>query len=473
MRKTGFLFLLVSSILLGSAVAFGQSPNTPRLKTFVTGLSRPVLLRNAHDGSHRIFAVQQTGVIKVFQPGSNTPTDFMDLSSKCVVPVVASDERGLLGMTFHPQFATNGKFYTNCSRKSDGATIVAEYTTVAGNPNQGNLTSERILLIVPQPFTNHNGGMIEFGPDGYLYIGMGDGGSADDPGNRAQNPANLLGKMLRIDPNSTSPPYAIPPTNPFTGAGTGRCDNNVPTAATCQELWTIGMRNPWRWSFDRGGSNQLYVADVGQNLWEELDIITAGANYGWRAWEGTVCNANISGNCPTSVVQTPPYYTYFHTAGRCSVTGGYVYRGALSALPVGAYTFADYCTGEVWIWNNNAAELILDTPRQIVSFGEDEDGELYICYSNGQIDAMVRATAPVSGRVTTPDDRGLRGAVVTLADSSGTRTTTTSSLGFYQFDGVTTGQDCTIKVFSKLYRFTMQTITVDGALSNVNFKGAE
>src|SRR5258708_2130562 len=174
MKKTGVLFLLVLSIVLPSAVVLGQSPNSPRLQTFATGLSRPILLRNAKDGTKRIFVVQQTGIIKVFQPGSNTPTDFIDLSSKCVVPVTTGDERGLLGMTFHPQFASNGKFYANYSRKSDGATIIAEYTTIAGNPNQGDLASERILLTIPQPFANHNGGMVEFGPDGYLYIGMGD-----------------------------------------------------------------------------------------------------------------------------------------------------------------------------------------------------------------------------------------------------------------------------------------------------------
>ena len=259
----------------------------PGCELFVTGLDRPILLRNAKDGTKRLFVVQQTGIIKVFQPGSTTPANFIDLSSKIKVPVVVGDERGLLGMTFHPQFASNGKFYVDYTRVADGATVIAEYKTDTGvgSSNVGDISTERILLMIPQPFVNHNGGMVEFGPDGYLYIGMGDGGSADDPGNRAQNPAQLLGKMLRIDPNipAGSPvPYLIPPTNPFTGAGTGRCDNNVPTAATCQELWTIGMRNPWRWSFDRGGTNQLYVADVGQNTVEELDIITGGGNYGWR-----------------------------------------------------------------------------------------------------------------------------------------------------------------------------------------------
>ncbi len=165
---------------------------------------------------------------------------------------------------------------------------------------------------------------------------------------------------------------------------------------TCQELWTIGMRNPWRWSFDRGGTHQLYLADVGQDTIEELDIITGGGNYGWRVYEGNQCTGldpQLCSGGATPITQIPPYFTYTHSAGRCSVTGGYVYRGGIGSLPNGAYTFADYCTGELWIWNNNAQTLLQDTPRSIVSFGEDEVGELYVCYSNGQIDKISRAKA--------------------------------------------------------------------------------
>lgn len=482
MKKTVALILLISVFCLGATEASSQSSNTPRLQSFITGLTRPILLRSAKDGTNRIFVVQQTGIIKVFQPGSNTPTDFINLSSKIIVPTTVGDEQGLLGLTFHPQFATNGKFYVNYVRAGPRTTVVAEYTTVPGNPEIGNFSSERILFTVPQPFSNHNGGMIEFGPDGYLYIGMGDGGSADDPGNRAQNPAQLLGKMLRIDvniPNGSPVPYLIPPTNPFVGVNTTRCETGSTTVGnTCQELWTIGMRNPWRWSFDRGGTNQLYVADVGQNVVEELDIIDGGNNYGWRVWEGNSCNTNITGNCPSTMPYSPPYFTYNHVSGRCSVTGGYVYRGTQSALPLGAYTFADYCTGEVWLWNNNAQELIIPavspTPKNVVSFGEDEVGELYICYSNGQIDKMVRATAPISGRVFTPEMSGLKNAIVVLTDSSGvSRRVFTTPFGIYQFDSVPTGLSYTITVSSKRFRFPAKNVSLDAELVNFDFVGQE
>lgn len=398
--NTAALFFCLLPFTFGGYAQGVAAPYTPRLQTFTTGLSRPILLRSAKDGTKRIFIVQQGGLIKVFQPGASTATTFIDLSSKIIIPGSSGDERGLLGMTFHPQFASNGKFYVNYTQVGTGTTVVAEYTTVAGNPNLGDILTERILFTVPQPFANHNGGMVEFGPDGYLYIGMGDGGSANDPGLRAQNRAQLLGKMLRIDPNvpiGSAVPYLIPPTNPFTGANTTRCDNGSTTGGnTCQELWTIGMRNPWRWSFDRGGTNQLYVADVGQDAIEELDIITGGGNYGWRVYEGNQCTGLDPALCSggaTPITQIPPYFTYTHSAGRCSVTGGYVYRGTQASLPVGAYTFADYCTGEIWMWYNNAQILLQDTPRQVVSFGEDEDGEIYVCYSNGQIDKITRARA--------------------------------------------------------------------------------
>ncbi|HEY8561009.1 MAG TPA: PQQ-dependent sugar dehydrogenase [Pyrinomonadaceae bacterium] len=394
-----FLFMLAVN-------SFGQgvpAPYAGRLQTFlpVGVVSRPVLLRSARDGSRRLFIVQQTGIIKVLQPGATTPTDFINLTGKILVPVSAGDERGLLGMTFHPQFAANGKFYVNYTRAGDGATVVSEYrtTTGDGSSNQGNINTERIILTVPQPFANHNGGMIEFGPDGYLHIGMGDGGSANDPGNRAQNTSVLLGKMLRIDPNvaeGSAVPYLIPPTNPFTGAGTTRCDNGTTTSGSaCQEIWAVGMRNPWRWSFDRGGTRQQWVADVGQGVREEVDIITPGANYGWRVYEGTLCNTNIQNNCPTTMPQTPPIFEYSHSNGRCSITGGYVYRGGQRNLPDGQYVYGDYCSAEIWRWDGSQQILMHDLPagRNILSFGEDEDGEIYVCYSTGQIDKLVRARA--------------------------------------------------------------------------------
>jgi glucose/arabinose dehydrogenase len=387
--------LMLSTFCLAQGVS---APFTSRLKTFASGLSRPILLRNAGDGSKRIFVVQQDGQIRVFQPGASTSTVFIDLTSKILVPQSAGDERGLLGLTFHPQFATNGRFYVDYTRSGDGATIISEYRTSTGNgsSNQGDISTERIILTIPQPFANHNGGMVEFGPDGFLYIGMGDGGSANDPQNNAQNRSRLLGKVLRIDvniPPGSAVPYLIPATNPFTGTGTARCDGGSTTAGTtCQEIWTIGMRNPWRYSFDRG-TGAMWLADVGQGSVEEVDVInTGGGNYGWRVYEGTSCTNLDAAQCnPNNFVM--PLFVYNHTGGRCSITGGYVYRGLQGSLPTGAYIYADYCTGEVFMRNNDISTTLHDTPRLITSFGEDEDGEIYICYSNGQIDKLVRSRA--------------------------------------------------------------------------------
>jgi len=394
MHRKKFALLLLTILVgaLGVAAQPQPAPYTPLLQTFTMNTSRPVLIRSANDGSGRLFVVQQQGLIRVFLPGQRDPIQFLDLSSKISG---GTDERGLLGLTFHPNFETNGKFYVDYTASGSGTTTIAEYTTTTGdgNSNTGNPNSERILLQIPQPFSNHNGGMVEFGPDGYLYIGMGDGGSGNDPGNRAQNRSLLLGKMLRIDPNSVSPAYAIPPDNPFTGNGTARCDGGSTTqGTTCQEIWTIGMRNPWRWSFDRSDGS-LWVADVGQSAQEELDIVMGGRNYGWRVYEGNSCTNLDPGLCIPDNYQFP-FYQYSHSSGRCSVTGGYVYRGTQGSLPDGAYVFGDYCSGEIWYWYNNQAILIQNTPRSILSFGEDELGEIYVCYSNGQIDKIVRAEAP-------------------------------------------------------------------------------
>lgn len=398
--------LIAAVLTLFTSGVFAQgvaAPYTARLQTFLpTGVvTRPVLIRSADDGSRRLFIVQQTGLIRVLQPGSTSPTTFIDLSSKIVIPGSTGDERGLLGLTFHPNFAANGLFYVNYTRAGDTATVVSEYQTTGGTgaSNTGNIATERILLTIPQPFSNHNGGMVEFGPDGYLYIGTGDGGSANDPGARAQNRSLLLGKMLRIDPTAgIGTPYQIPPTNPFIGTNTTRCDNGSTTGGlTCQEIWSIGMRNPWRWSFDRGGTNQLWVADVGQGSQEEVDIVTApGLNFGWRAYEGTNCTSLDPALCTggaTPITHTPPIFQYGHSSGRCSITGGYVYRGGQRNVPDGNYVYADYCTGEIWRWDGASQLLMQDTPRSVISFGEDEDGEVYVCYSNGQIDRITRARA--------------------------------------------------------------------------------
>ena len=382
MRRISLVTFLLLSVIF-TAVIYGQSPLTIRLQPYLSGLALPTLIRNASDGSKRMFILQQKGIVKVVAPGSTTPVNFMDITSKVNQN---GGEQGLLGIVFHPQFTTNHYFFVDYTA-TNGNTIIARYTAINGN-TQGDPASERILLSIPDPFSNHNGGMLNFGPDGFLYDGLGDGGSANDPGARAQNVNEYWGKMLRIDPDvsgvNTNPPYTSPATNPYAGATPG-----------LDEIYAIGLRNPWRWSFDRGGTHQMWVADVGQGAEEEVDNnLVLGGNYGWRVYEGNDCTGLDSGLC-TPANYTFPVLQYNHSAGRCSITGGYVYRGTQNNLPNGAYIYADYCTGEIWIWNNNAVVPLMDSTRSITSFGEDEDGELYVVGqgsgSNGTVDKIVRA----------------------------------------------------------------------------------
>ncbi len=388
------LFFLIGSTLSGASTGRitrqqgeQDAPTAILLQTVVSGLSTPLYVTNAKDGTNRLFIVEQGGRIKVLQPGSTTPTVFLDISSK----VLFSGEQGMLGMAFHPQFAINGRFYVNYTRKSpvnDGATVIAEYTVSTSDPNVADLATERVFLTIQQPFTNHNGGMIEFGPDHYLYIGMGDGGSSNDPGNRAQNVDELLGKMLRIDVDTPNPPdlYSSPASNPFFGNIPGR-----------DEIYAVGLRNPFRWSFDRM-TGELYVADVGQGAREEIDILELGKNYGWRIMEGTICTPAFGTTCNMSGL-TLPIFDYTHVSGRCSISGGYRYRGARSTLPFGAYVFGDYCTGEIWqlfpAISGGTQTLLIDTPNNTLpSFGEDEAGEIYAVSLAGSISLITASPAP-------------------------------------------------------------------------------
>jgi len=371
------LFCESSNIRAGSQDEV--SPLQIQLEPFLSGLTGPLYITAAGDGSDRLFVVEQVGQIKVVQPGSTTPAVFLDIRSR----VLSGGERGLLGLAFHPNFENNRRFFVNYTRQTDGATVIAEYRASQSDPNLADV-AETPLLVIAQPFANHNGGMVTFGPDGFLYIGMGDGGSANDPGNRAQDLNNLLGKILRIDVDHADGPipYSSPADNPFFGGVPGR-----------DEIFAFGVRNPWRFSFDRL-TGDLYVGDVGQNQWEEIDIITRGGNYGWRVAEGNHCNPTIGGGSCSLSGFVQPIAEYVHSGGRCSITGGYVYRGTRQTLPFGTYVFADFCSGEVFTLAGGGPSLLLNTGMSISSFGEDEAGELYIVALGGTVHRLINTDPP-------------------------------------------------------------------------------
>ncbi|HSB78276.1 MAG TPA: PQQ-dependent sugar dehydrogenase [Candidatus Methylomirabilis sp.] len=369
----GWLPLLVS---LGAPVAALE------LQPVLAGLSNPLYLTSARDGTNRLFIVEQPGRIRVLQPGETTPTVFLDISAK----VLSGGEQGLLGLAFHPHYAINRRFFVNYTRQTDGATVIAEYRASPSDPNVAD-PQEAALLVIPQPFANHNGGMVEFGPDRFLYVGMGDGGSGNDPGNRAQDITELLGKILRIDVDhsSGSQPYSSPSDNPFFGQAPGR-----------DEIYALGLRNPFRFSFDRA-TGRLFAGDVGQAAREEIDIVTRGGNYGWRVFEGTLCT-NLDPLLCNSPGFLGPIAEYAHLGGRCAIIGGYVYRGARSTLPKGAYVYGDLCTGEILqllpATSRGTQTVLLDTPLSLSSFGEDEAGEIYVVGLGGSLDRITGTPPP-------------------------------------------------------------------------------
>ncbi len=366
-------FLMLAFVL----VFYAQAQPTLTFSTFSTGYSKVIAIENCNDS--RLFVVQQAGKIMICDStGTKLTTPFLDITGICSNPSGVGDERGLLGLAFHPDYKNNGYFYLNYTAASGGATKIVRYSV---NPNDSNLAdpnSAEILLSISQPYSNHNGGTIRFGADGYLYIGMGDGGSGNDPGNRAQDKTQLLGKMLRINVDSVQAPlaYAIPPDNPFVGT------------ANRGEIWSYGLRNPWKWSFDRI-YNDLWIGDVGQNAWEEIDFepygTPGGRNYGWRCYEGMVTNNSVSqSGCPAFNTTAPPIFVFDHSTA-CSVTGGYIYRGAKNGSLYGYYVFTDYCDaifrllkrendGTFTSYNLGQAAGSGD----YVAFGEDYRGELYL-----------------------------------------------------------------------------------------------
>lgn len=413
MRRFRHCVCLAAAAFVFAGMINAQSTPPFRLQqNFMTGLSSPILVTHAKDGTRRLFVVEQGGIIKVAAPGSSTTSNFMNITTR----VLSGGERGLLGLAFHPQFATNSYFFVNYTRQTDGATVISRFKATNGN-TVGDPNSEVPLLTIPQPFSNHNGGMIEFGPDGHLYIGMGDGGSANDPGARSQNINELLGKYLRITPNVTdenpSPAYTNPPTNPYVGV------------AGADEIYAIGVRNPWRWSFDRQ-TGQLWMGDVGQGQWEEAAIVTLGSNQGWRVYEGTQCTGLDNPLCIPGNF-TMPVFQYANAGSpRCAITGGYVYRGVQNAMPRGAYLYADYCTGELLSWFNNQQNPLLDTNRLVTSFGEDEDGELYVVGSASGVGVVDK----VIGSKTSADfDGDLRTDIGVFRPSTGVWYTQSSRNG--------------------------------------------
>jgi glucose/arabinose dehydrogenase len=363
-------FLLLCLFATG---ALAQQPQL-ELRSVVTGLSDPVGI--AHAGDTRLFVVQQGGRIVIFDGTRVLPTPFLDVAS---LISTNGSERGLLGVAFHPRYSENGRFFIWYTDRQGDVTI-ARYSVSASDPNRADPNSGVVLVeIAHSQFPNHNGGQLAFGPDRYLYLGTGDGGSGGDPNNRAQNLGDLLGKILRIDVDSGTT-YGIPPSNPFANRAGAR-----------PEIWAYGMRNPWRFSFDRA-TGDLWIADVGQGLYEEIDFQPAtsigGENYGWRRMEATHC-FNPPSNC-TDPALVLPIVEYGHTNGACSVTGGYVYRGTRYPKFSGTYFYGDYCIGTIWGATRNAAgsftsRQLLDTNLLISTFGEDVAGELYVADHNGTI----------------------------------------------------------------------------------------
>ncbi len=348
------------------------APGQYGLTAVASGFRRPLYLAAAPgDTDGRLFVVEQDGTIITVRDGRRQEPLFLDIRDR--VHALAN-EQGLLSMVFDPDFAANGAFYVYYT-DFRGDTVVARYRLAPDNPAVADPGSEEVILRVEQPHSNHNGGLVLFGPDGYLYIGLGDGGSGGDPQGHGQDPRTLLGTILRVDVRRSST-YVVPPDNPFVGQSDHR-----------PEIWAYGLRNPWRFSFDRL-TGDLYIADVGQNAWEEVSFQPArskgGENYGWNVYEGS---ALFQG--PPRAGLTPPISEYGRDEG-CSVTGGYVYRGRQLPALVGNYLFGDFCTGFVWALTPQAdgtwvRTLLFDSNAQITSFGEDADGEVHVVDRQGTI----------------------------------------------------------------------------------------
>ena len=395
MRIPALLFCLVAASAAQAQPCQGDdSIPDIRLERFADGFKKPLAITHANDGSQRLFVVEQAGTIRVIANGQVVKKPLLDLRKR----VTDGGERGLLGLAFHPRFKDNGLFYVNYTRRKKGLkTYISEFRV--DESGRASRKSERVLLRFSQPYGNHNGGHLAFGPDGYLYIAVGDGGDGNDPQNNGQNPGTLLGTILRIDVEgiSSDSPYRVPRDNPFWGHASYR-----------PEIWAYGLRNPWRFSFDRD-SGELYAADVGQNKVEEINIIRKGGNYGWRVMEGDICTPGVNPNCDP-VGFDAPIYSYRHDVGR-SITGGFVYRGKNIPALCGTYIYGDFVSRALWGLRYRKGRVIaqktLYEPKSMLSlpydylrddgllistFGEDESGELYVAaYQSGRIYRIVPA----------------------------------------------------------------------------------
>ena len=382
-QATRIAAVALAALFLASCGGGGSSPSPSSsgpppmlaLDLIAAGFSSPLDLEQPDDGSGRLFVVEQGGKIRILQNGTIASQPFLDIGSK----ITTGGEMGLLGVTFHPNFASSRKFYVNYVRNPSGQiqSVIAEYTVPAATPNQTDVTSERILLTVDQigNFSNHKAGQLAFGADGFLYFGLGDGGSGGDPFGHGQSKQTLLGKLLRIDVDHPSGglPYGIPTDNPFATSG------GLP------EIYAYGFRNPWRFSFDRP-TERLFLADVGQDAFEEVDIVEKGGNYGWNIMEAGHCYSPVTGCNMTGL--TLPITEYSHSEGN-AVIGGYVYHGTSITNLQNTYIFGDLGTGKVWGLQetspgNWTRTLLATTGKTISSFGQDQSGELYLVdYSGG------------------------------------------------------------------------------------------
>ncbi|MFX1466726.1 MAG: PQQ-dependent sugar dehydrogenase [Promethearchaeota archaeon] len=391
-RRSLILAVVVIGVLLGITVIgialmnrfVPTQPVDFAVEEAFTHLSfdHPVGIYNAGDGSNRLFVLEQSGVIYVFENSQDvtSSTVFLDIRDR-----VNDDgfEEGLLGLAFHSNYKTNGYFYVDYTASNPRRTVIARYQVNSVDQNKANKNSELVVLEVEQPYSNHNGGQISFGPDGYLYIALGDGGSGGDPQGNGQNRKTLLGSILRIDVDNPSNgrKYGIPDNNPFVGN----------TEGFREEIYAYGLRNPWRFSFDLE-TNWLWAGDVGQAKWEEIDIIESGKNYGWNVMEGKHCYKPSTGCSTTGLEQ--PIWEYGHDTGH-SITGGFVYRGTKIPQLVGSYIYGDFEYGQIWALQYDGTgdpmnNLLFETDYEISSFGVDENNELYICdRDNGRIYTLV------------------------------------------------------------------------------------